>query len=284
MKLTIYRKGCLLKASMIAAFLFASWPLNVRPATGTIQDVQHVVILMQENRSFDHYFGSLAGVCGFDDRNVLFFQNGSNDFYQPKGGNYVLPFHTPVQTINDIGHDENSGDNDSNSGWWNGWVPAEGATTMAYYTRTNLAFYYTLADAYTICDENFCSFMGPTYPNRLYLFTGMIDPNHTGGGPATDNSVPTNGYTWTTYPELLQSTGISWKVYRPVGDTFDVLQWFAQYMNATNGNPLYDRGMATVSNVVTAFRYDVTNGTLPSVSWVMPTYGSSEHPPGPPDN
>src|ERR1019366_2485163 len=86
-----------------------------------------------------------------------------------------------------------------------------------------------------------------------------------------NNHVPTNGYSWTTYPERLQAAGVSWRVYRQAGDWFgDALQWFSQYKNAAPGNPLYDRGMATVNDVVAAFKADVTNGTLPQVSWITP--------------
>ena len=90
--------------TLSAGVLFLLLPVG-RAATGTIQDVQHVVILMQENRSFDHYFGSLRGVRGFNDHSTLLFQNGFNAFYQPQGTNYVLPFHTSVQCMNDVEHD-----------------------------------------------------------------------------------------------------------------------------------------------------------------------------------
>jgi phospholipase C len=255
-----------------------------RAATGTIQDVQHVVIVMQENRSFDHYFGSMKGVRGFNDHSALLFQNGNNVFFQPQNTNYVLPFHVTTSCLGDIDHSEGGGLQAWNGGKWNRWVPVKGPDVMTYYNRTNLSYYYALADAYTICDANFCSVIGPTFPNRLYLFTGMIDPNGTGGGPVLDNYVPPGGYTWTTYPERLQAAGISWKVYRPNGDWFgDALPWFAQYMNAQPGSPLYDRGVATVSDVVAALRHDVTNGTLPSVSWIIPPYELSEHPSFSPD-
>ena len=222
---------------------------------GSIQDVQHVVILMEENRSFDHYFGTLQGVRGYNDPNILLFQNGSSDLFQPNGGvNFTLPF-----LLN----------------------TACNYNRMGYYTRTNLSFYYALADAYTICDANYSSFPGSTFPNRIYLFTGMIDPRGTAGGPSLNNNVPANGYSWTTYPERLQAAGVSWKVYRPAGDWFgDALQWFTQYKNATPGNPLYDRGMAPVNDVVAAFKADVTNGTLPQVSWIVPmSLDYSEHVP-----
>lgn len=247
--------------------------------TGSIQDVRHVVIFMQENRSFDHYFGSLKGVHGFSDRNALRFQNGSNDFFQPNGSNYVLPFHITAQCLDDVEHDWNAGHEMWHSGKWDRWIAADGKSAMAYYNRTDLPYYYALAENYTVCDDYHCSVMGPTFPNRLYLFTGMIDPNHTGGGPVTGNFVPLNGYTWTTYPERLQANGVSWKVYRTDGDWFgDALPWFSQYMHAAPGNPLYDRGVATVPDVVAAFQQDVASGTLPRVSWIMPPYELSEHP------
>lgn len=263
---------------LAAAVLLAASPVHA--GTGTIQDVQHVVILMQENRSFDHYFGTLWGVRGFSDPNILVFQNGSSDLFQPNGGtNFVLPFPVTRPNIDDVDHSEDSGLDAWNNGWWNAWVSDKGPGTMVYYTRTNLPFYYALADAYTICDANFCSFMGPTFPNRIYLFTGTVDPDGTGGGPVLGNYVPPNGFTWTTYPERLQAAGVDWKVYRPPGDWFgDALQWFAQYMNAQPGDPLYDRGMATVNDIVAAFGADVANGTLSQVSWIIPPYNLSEHP------
>jgi phospholipase C len=255
--------------------------ISLKAIAGSIQDVQHVVILMQENRSFDHYFGTLQGVRGYNDPNILLFQNGSSDLFQPYRTNFVLPFPITNTCVADVDHGEESGNEAWNNGWWNLWIPAKGPETAAYYTRTNLSYYYSLADAYTICDDNFSSFPGPTFPNRVYLFTGMIDPNGTGGGPLLDNAIPTNGFSWTTYPERLQAAGVSWKVYRPLNDWFgDALQWFAQYKNAAPGNPLYDRGMATVNNVVSAFAADVTNGTLPQVSWIIPIdLTVSDHPP-----
>ena len=97
-----------------------------RAATGTIQDVQHVVILMQENRSFDHYFGSLRGMRGFNDHSALLFQNGFNVFYQPQGTNYVLPFHTSAQCLNDVEHDWGGEHAVWNLGRWNQWVAING--------------------------------------------------------------------------------------------------------------------------------------------------------------
>jgi len=269
--------------SVFWAALPLAWGLNCGSATaGSIADVKHVVILMQENISFDHYYGTMNGVRGFNDPNIFQFQNGSSDLYQPVGTtNFVLPMLVTNACLG-AGDNEEDGDADIwSAGWWNRWMNDNSTVTMSYYNSTNLPFYHALADNYTLCDNNFCSFPGPTFPNRLFLFSGTVDPNGLAGGPVLGDNIPTNGLGWTTYPERLQSAGVSWRVYRPVGDWFgDALQWFSQYVNASPGNPLYDRGMATVNNVLTAFAADVNNGTLPQVSWVIPEDLSwSEHSP-----
>jgi phospholipase C len=261
-----------------AAVLLAL-PCAAQAPTGTLADVKHVVIFMQENRSLDHYFGTLKGVRGFADRTALTMHNGQSDFYQPNGKSYELPFHTSIQCLSDTAHDWTTTHAAWSGGNWNGWVSAKGTETMASYNRSDLAFYYALADAYTICDAYHCSVLGPTDPNRLYLFTGMVDPNSTGGGPVTDNYVPPTGFTWTTYPERLQAAGVSWKVYQQT-DNYDdnALAWFRQYMQAQPGNPLYDRGMVKTADLVADLQADVANNTLPQVSWVIAPDYASEHP------
>jgi len=249
--------------------------------TSTIRDVRHVVIFMQENRSFDHYFGTLKGVRGYDDRNALQLPNGNSVFFQPQGSSYVLPFHYAQQCLDDVEHGWDAGHGGWNGGRWDRWNQIDGPSAMTYFTRDDLPYYYALAEAYTLCDAYHCSVLGPTFPNRLYLMTGMMDPNGTGGGPRTDNSLPPGGFTWTTYPERLQAAGVSWKVYQQSSDYFplNALGWFAQYMNAPPGNPLHDNGIALVDNLVSAFQSDVANGTLPRVSWIIPPWSLSEHPP-----
>ena len=257
--------------------------LTVSPAPALLTNVQHIVVFMQENRSFDHYFGAHKGVRGFGDRNALVFTNGNTDFYQPNGGGYVLPFGPAPHCIAGTDHSWGPTHAAWNSGKWDQWVPQKGTTTMAFYPRADLPYYYALADDYTICDNYFCSVMASTNPNRLYLWTGMIDPAGTGGGPVIDNSEP--GFTWTTYPERLQSAGVSWKVYQQA-DNYDdnALAWFTQYRIAAPGNPLHDRGMVSVTDLVAAFRSDVTNGTLPRISWIIAPTQLSEHAPWSPDN
>jgi phospholipase C len=278
-----------LSASAAAAAGAAFLPETLRTAmaatagmTGSLSDIGHIVILMQENRSFDHYFGALAGVRGFNDTSPYVFQNGTTVSTQPNGSKTILPWHldtatTSAQCVPDLDHGWSGTHNAWASGSYNGWVAAKGVETMGYYTRADIPFQYALADAFTICDGYHCSVMGPTNPNRLYLWTGMIDPNGTGGGPVTDNSEA--GYTWTTYPERLQAAGVTWKVYQET-DNYDdnALAWFNQYKNAATTDPLHVNGMVKSTDSVAEFQADVTNGTLPQVSWIVAPAGKSEHP------
>jgi phospholipase C len=264
--------------------------LVIAPArpSGTIKDVQHVVIFMQENRSFDHYFGTLHGVHGFSDRYPLMFQNGRNAFYQPTSGtNYELPFHNTETCLTDVPHDWVSTHQAINSGKNNQWITAKGTETMNYDVRSDIPYYYALADAFTVCDEYHCSALTSTFPNRLYLWTGMIDPNDTGGGPVINNTTPSGGWApaWVTYPEFLQRAGVSWKVYEEADHANDnALTWFETFEQAQPGDPLYDNGMATVPDLVTALKNDVAANTLPCVSWIVGPGASDEHPPHSPQS
>src|SRR5215470_1808798 len=199
--------------------------------TGTIADLKHVVILMQENRSFDHYYGSLRGVRGYNDKQTLKYPNGTNVFQQPDSKRtdlgYLLPFHMDSSKVNaqnagDLDHSWSGDHSARNSGLWNGWVSAKSAQTMGFFTRADLPFNYALADAFTICDGYHQAIMGPTSPNRMYFWTG------TSGGFISNPSDYTVDFgsdagtaQVTTYPELLQAAGISWQVYtnNQVGDS-----------------------------------------------------------------
>ncbi|MBA8734312.1 phosphocholine-specific phospholipase C [Chromobacterium violaceum] len=269
--------------------------MAIRPAGRSLSAVKHVVVFMQENRSFDHYFGALGGARGFGDRSALQLRNGSSVFRQPNLSNGEYPFRldttrTNAQYLTDLDHSWTGTHAAWNQGKYDGWIAAKSSLTMGYFTRADIPYHYALADAFTLCDHYFCSVQGPTNPNRLYLWSGMVDPAGKNGGPVTDNSE--KGYSWTTYPERLQAAGVSWKVYQVLGDNYDdnALAWFSQYRSAKPGNPLCDRGMSSVPKVsgnsvqdlVAAIRNDALNGTLPQVSWIVAPEAYSEHPSAPP--
>jgi phospholipase C len=182
----------------VAAAASSLMPPNVQrmlaqqpPAMGSLHDIKHIVMLMQENRSFDHYFGTLAAVRGFDDRGALKLTSGRSVFYQPDEKNpegYLLPFHldtrsTSAQKIPSTSHAWAVQHEAWNHGRMDRWLPAHrkadgdhGPYCMGYYTREDIPFQFALAETFTLCDAYHCSVMGPTWPNRMYWMTGTIDP------------------------------------------------------------------------------------------------------------
>ena len=272
-----------------AAALTAALPASITRAlalpgnhrTGTIQDVEHIVILTQENRSFDHLFGTLRGVRGFDDPRAVNLPNGNSVFKQPDTASpdgFLLPFHPgPVnglseglQFLNDVPHGWTDSHGAFDDGRYDAWVPFKGTNALTFLTRSDIPFHYALADAFTVCDGYYCSVLGPTDPNRYHLWTGFVGNNGSGNfvpprstapdGPVVDNSE--EGYNWSTYPERLTAAGISWKIYQDQGTGLgfgppefsgftdqafignfgdNSLLYFFQYINALPGSDLFER-------------------------------------------
>jgi phospholipase C len=260
-------------------------------AGGSLRDVKHVVCLMQENRSFDHYFGTMAGVRGFDDPHAISLSSGRSVFYQPDAvhaDGYLLPFHldtatSSAQAIPSTSHAWEVQHEAWNGGKMDRWLPAHraadhhnGPYVMGYYTRQDIPFQFALAEAFTVCDNYYCSVMGPTWPNRLYWMTGTVNPQGNHGGPVIAN-VAAKPYTWTTYAERLERAGVSWKVYQQIDNYHcNVLELFQQFRHAKPGEPLYDRGMTRGGAF--DFEDDARHDRLPTVSWIIPTSYQSEHP------
>ncbi len=167
--------------------------IGPRRRTGTIRDVEHIVVLMQENRAFDHYFGTLRGVRGYGDPAAVTLPSGKAVWHQAGADGQVLPFRPAVnnlglQFVQDLDHSWDGSHQAFNGGRYDGWIPAKTPTTMAYLTRADIPFHYALADAFTICDGYHCSLLGPTDPNRYYMWTGWVGNDGKGGGPVIDNA------------------------------------------------------------------------------------------------
>ena len=276
---------------------------------GTIEDVEHIVVLMQENRSFDHYFGTHAGVRGFGDPRPVTLPSGKSVWHQPTDGSArsaaVPPGRRRPRHAVPRGPRRTTGPTATrrcNSGKYDQWVPAKGTATMAYLTREDIPFHYALADAFTVCDAYHCSFIGSTDPNRYYMWTGYTGNDGKGGGPVLGNDEL--GYDWTTYPERLEQAGVSWKIYQDIGDGLDADRLLGldrrtptaattattrcctstQYRNAKPGDPLYDKartgterqGRATATS--TSSRPTSKAGKLPQVSWIAAPEAFTEHP------
>jgi len=286
------------------------------PGRASLSDVEHVVVLMQENRSFDHYFGTLSHVRGFSKGPVptqrvrgrtypVFDQFG----YEPGVGvtadGYLQPFHLVSdppkedgQTTNDISHSWGPQHDSWDDGAMDGFVrahlaadgDADGPVTMGYFTRADLAFYYALADAFTICDGYHCSVLGPTDPNRVMSVSATIDPAGTAGGPVLetytgDRQTHYGTFTWTTMPERLSEAGIGWKVYNdPTALTeLSPFPYFSAYWDPSTPAQAALAARALAPTYPASFAADVAAGTLPAVSWIMPPLAECEHPAAPPE-
>jgi phospholipase C len=281
---------------------------STKPAGSDLGAIEHVVFVMQENRSFDHYYGTYPGVRGFDDHRAG--KLGAFSQRWPGGrDSHLLPFHLDTasgmgECTYDLSHEWRTQHLSRGRGDNSAFVathtmpeyegPQHGTMTMGYYRRSDLPFYYALADAFTICDNYHCSVFGPTHPNRLMSVSGTVDPAGQAGGPVLlthDDSAAVYSVSWDTMPEVLEDAGVSWKVYTPSGTLYSpsfvqkngmastdaILFWFRQYANPSS--PLYQKAFLPI--YPDDFVTDIAQGTLPSVSWLIPPIGYDEHPPSP---
>jgi phospholipase C len=255
------RREALQGAGILGAAAMLSGALNVGPAWSDVlakatavkaagtsyKDIDHFVFLMMENRSYDHYFGAYHKGRGFDDHPKKSLGVFEQDYPTKAAGknvggnkvvpkNKLLPFHLDSSKgfacTDDLTHDFGPMHDCWNNGKMDAWVKTHtaiegerGTTTMGYYTRDDIPFYWALADHYTLLDNYHSSIIGPTHPNRMMQMTGTVDPAGTHGGPilATlsaedDNAAYTDwDCTWETMPEVLQNAHVSWKMYTPDG-------------------------------------------------------------------
>src|SRR6516225_483531 len=306
-------------------------PANNR--TGSILDVEHIVILMQENRPFDHHFGTLRGVRGFNDPRAvnihLPLQGGigttpASVFLQPASGasagfgvppgNYggpadgvdvIPPFRVNPASVSpglkSLGLTYFPGTNHSwpsthaawNQGQYDNWAIQKGPMAMSYMTRDDIPYHFALADAFTVGDAYYHSVMGPTNPNRTYLWAGCVGnlsnlgaggTDGHGAGPMTSNGLSPNNAYWTfpMFPEVLQAAGVSWRVYQDLaGATFspdfgdgtgnsfagnftdNSVLYFNQYATASPTSPLFQNG-CTGTEIINI----IPSGGAPEPQWL----------------
>lgn len=302
--------------------------------TGTIKDVEHIVILMQENRPFDHHFGTLRGVRGFADPRAvkinLPLQSGGSAkasvFLQPAGPTYAsygvpanygnlggpangVPVIPPFRIdpaklsagLKSLGFSYIGGTDHSwsgthlawNSALYDSWAIQKGPLAMSYFTRDDIPYHYALADAFTVLDNYYHSLMGPTNPNRCYMWTGCVGnvdylgaagSDGYGSGPITGNGLSPKGHylAWETLPEVLDKAGVTWKIYQDLaGATFapdfgdggpsdsfsgnytdNSLLYFAQYAASSKGSSLFDNACTG-----TALAYNQPSPSAPGSAW-----------------
>ncbi|MFW1857395.1 phosphocholine-specific phospholipase C [Acinetobacter defluvii] len=318
------RRDFLINSSktMFGAAALASFPASIQKAlaidakveTGTIQDVKHVVILTQENRSFDNYFGTLKGVRGFGDRFTIPLSNGRKVWEQyDKNKNKVLPYHLDsklgnAQRVSGTPHSWKDGQDAWDAGRMGNWVEHKQPQSMGYYKQVELEYQFALANAFTICDAYHCAMHAGTNPNRKFIWTGTNGPTGANVASVVNEfdamGASTVGYDWMTYPERLQQAGVTWKVYQAMPDNFtdNPLAGFKQYRRANElsgqpvshddvKSPAYDekidatqplyKGIANTmpdGGFLQALKDDIAQKKLPQVSWIVAPATYSEHP------
>ncbi|RYZ37427.1 MAG: phospholipase C, phosphocholine-specific, partial [Sphingobacteriales bacterium] len=235
------RREFLKKAALLSGGtgLFSGLPASVQralaidPALGsTYLDAEHVVILMQENRSFDHAYGSLRGVRGFRDPRAITLPDGDPVWFQKNAaGQAYSPFRLNIKETKStwtgsLPHSWTNQVDALNGGKQDKWLIAKPSghkefarapLTMGYYNREDIPFYYALADAFTVCDQNFSSSLTGTTPNRLFLWSGTVraEQNENAYANVRNEHVDyEDEVNWTTFPERLEDANVSWKIYQ----------------------------------------------------------------------
>lgn len=307
--------------TMFGTAALASFPASIQKAlaidakveTGTLQDVKHVIILTQENRSFDNYFGTLKGVRGFGDRFTIPLSEGRKVWEQYDANkNKILPYHLDsklgnAQRVSGTPHSWTDGQYAWNHGRMGNWVQYKNPQSMGYYKKQEVEFQFALANAFTLCDAYHCAMHTGTNSNRMFLWTGSNGPKAAGVASVVNDldaiGASSVGYDWVTYLERLEKAGVSWKVYQNMPDNFtdNPLAGFKQYRlaNELSGQPVsngaicpaYDakvdatqplyKGIANTmpdGGFLGTFKEDIAQGKLPEVSWMIAPATYSEHP------
>ena len=247
------------------AFRAGALPADTLPAGtphGAAIPIDHVVVLMQENHSFDNYFGRLPAL-GRRDVDGLPADAGNPD----SNGMPVRAFHQDHYCTADTDHSWTGSHLEFNGGKNDGFViqnNPDGERAISYYDQNDLPFYYALAQSFAIGDRYFCSVLGPTFPNRMHLLAG------TSFGHIRNDLNPT-GFVQPTIFDTLNAHNVSWKVY------YNDLSYAGLLFHLTSASRAH---LVRFAN----FMRDAAAGTLPQVSFVDPAMGIvsvelDEHPP-----
>ncbi|MEO8820302.1 MAG: phospholipase C, phosphocholine-specific [Ginsengibacter sp.] len=264
------RREFLKKSSLLAggATLWNSLPASIQraiainPEAGsTFEDAEHIVFLMQENRSFDHCFGTLQGVRGFNDPRTISLPGNDPVWLQSnEEGKKYVPFRlnikdTKATWMGGLPHSWDNQTDARNNGKYDKWLEAKRPgnkaykdmpLTMGHYTRGDIPFYYALADAFTVCDQTFCSSLTGTTTNRTFFWTGKIRSKPGAQADVRNSDLYYNREaSYKTFPERLEENGLLWRVYQnelsvqtDLNDDADNwlsnftdnnLEWFSQY-------------------------------------------------------
>ncbi|HVB28590.1 MAG TPA: alkaline phosphatase family protein [Terriglobia bacterium] len=266
-------------------------PAGTRRIPPGLKKVKHIVWIIQENRSFDNYFGTYPGADGI--------QPGTCSPVLPGSKRCIAPFHMPKDMPPcDLAHRWVIAHAAYDHGAMDGFVWAEGTPyTMGYYDQRDIPNYWNYAKHYTLCDRFFSSLMGASLPNHLYTVAaqsgGVI--NNLFSIKEIEQVLGTpGGYNFATMVNLFTKANISWKYYeetQPVNPTGKKRDYLADpdpkhysLWNPLPGFKAIRDNPADMAHLVALKEYfqDLKKGSLPEVSWIVPMGRDSEHPPASP--
>lgn len=247
-------------ATLAASALPGCRPTETRDSASP-GSIDHVIVVMMENRSFDHYLGSLTLLEGRTDVDGLTGEEVNLNL----AGEEVRPFPLPEPCQRDLPHGWSSAHTQFNEGANDGFVQVhernageQGSWAMGYQTRAELPTHYGLADSFALPDRFFCSVMGPTWPNRLYGQSGTSEG-------MTGNDEERAPFTMKTVYQAINEVGLEWACYY---SDVPFIGLFADHWNAGRMGYIED------------FVRDVGRGDLPPFTWLEPGFSfNDDHPP-----
>ncbi len=230
---------------------------NLPEGTETLPQIEHIVILMMENHSYDDHFGMLKRGDGFK----LGPDGLPLDANLYTDGKLLKAFHMPstCQLESHPGQNWDASHIAFNGGRNDGFVTGSGPVAMGYWDGTDIPFYYGLAETFPLCDRWFCSVLAQTYPNRRFLVAGTAGGIISTTTEALLTPPPPNG----TIFERLNAHGITWRNY------------YMDLPAATGVIPTVAAKKENAPRIVKASQFitDAAQGKLPSISFVDPNFG-----------
>ena len=249
--------------------------------SGTSTPIEHLIFVMQQNHTFDNYFGTYPGANGIPANTCI-----TVSLSKVQTAACVAPFNIGTYPITDLSHSEETFSAQYQNGKMTGFVDAlvklnqDAKLTMGYFDDRDIPFYWNLADQFVLFDNYYSSAHTGSIMNRMFSITGQ---------PGSDeNRIPANGYRdIPTIFDRLQERGISWKYYiRNYNPEFnyralkelDYLPPQIQWVPLLSFDRFLDDPELS-SHIVDFSEYftDLQNGTLPAVSYVL-LLGATEHP------
>jgi phospholipase C len=242
-------------AAVVASCARSNEPSGVMPVPASLPDpaksgIDQIVVVMMENRSFDHYLGWLPGADGVQAGRTFIDKNG-----KAQSSYHLTDFQNCASA--DPDHSYEGGRIELAGGAMNGFLQTTLTSPpdtfpIGYYTKDDLAFFGPAAGDWTVCDRYHCSILAETYPNRFYMHSGQTDRLHNSDNADTGGSTSTLPTIW----DALKAKGVQGNYY------YSDVPFTAEYGTAH----------LDISLPFATFLAQAAAGTLPAVSYIDPSF------------